>query len=169
MRLSENIRMMLENQWRFEIKNSFIYTQMRAWADYKGFNNIGCFYEKQANEEREHAEKIYSYIADKSDIMRVEPFSFDNPSPSFSAGDLYSIFQASLDVELRTTEALSAILDSAFAEKDFMSFDFMREMVQIQREEERTFQQLLDRMDRYPPSPSREFDLDLYVKETFLG
>jgi ferritin len=169
MRLSENIRSMLELQYKHELRNSLIYTQMRAWSDYKGFNNIAEFYKRQSEEEHGHANKVYEYIADKSDILNVEPFTFDNISPPFASGDVYSLFKASMDTELGTTASLCAILDASMNEKDFMTADFIRDMVFIQREEEKTFQQLLDRMDRYPNAPARENDIDLYIKETFLG
>jgi ferritin len=160
---------MLEAQYKHELRNSLIYTQMRAWCDYKGFNNIAEFYKKQSEEERGHADKIYEYIADKSDILNVEPFGFITPSPPFASGDVYSLFSASMETELGTTASLCAILDASVVEKDYMSADFTREMVASQREEEKTFQQLLDRMDRYPEAPAREHDIDLYIKETFLG
>lgn len=168
-RLNENIRVLLENQYKHEVTNSMIYSQMRAWCDYKGFDNIAEFYKKQAEEEREHADKVYGYIADKSDILNIAPFNFDNPNPSWSAGDVYSLFSASLSTEEGTTASLSDIYDTSMNEKDFMTANFIREMIGMQVEEERTFQSLIDRMDRYPPSPSREHDIDLYIKETFLG
>jgi ferritin len=167
MRLSENIRSMLEEQYRHEKANHFIYTQARAWAEYKGFNNVAAFFKAQADGENDHAELVFSYLMDKNDIINIEPFNFDNPSFPFAGGTLISLFEAGLKTEYGTTEALSAIYKAAFAENDFMTSEFMLPMIKEQAEEESVFQTILDRFAIYFDSPGRDHLLDIWVGETF--
>lgn len=166
-RLSENMRVMLEDQVRHELRNSMIYEQVRAWCEYEGFNNCGEFFKKQAEEEREHFQKIFDYVMDKNDVLNLAPFAFDGVAVKFGEGALRDMFELSMETELGTTIALDAIYKAALESGDFMTSHFALEMVHIQREEENTFQSILDRFNRYPASPSMEHDLDIWIGETF--
>jgi ferritin len=167
MRLSENIRLMLEQQFHHELTNSLIYSQLRAWAEYSGFNNVGEFYKRQSQEERDHAELVFSFVQDKNDVLNVAPYTFDNPGPTFGMGALRGLFEASMATELGTTASLQAIYRAAMDEGDFITSEFMLSMIKIQLEEENTFQSILDRFDRFPASPDMEHLLDLWIGETY--
>ena len=168
MNLSENILSMLCTQFRHEKSNELRYTQRRAYADYKGFNNIAEFFKKQAEGEAEHAEKVASYIMDRSDVLKIEPLDFLDPSPDFGSLNVPALFESSLIVEQETTASLYAIYAAAMQEGDYMTASWLfSDLIPEQVEEEKIYQSTIDRINAYPACPSRDHDIDVWIGETF--
>jgi ferritin len=168
MNLSENIKLMLTEQYRMENFNSFRYTQRRGWADFSGFTGAASFFKQESEGEKGHAEKVLSFILDRSDLSVIEPVLF-NESVSYGELSLEKCFIDILRIEKETTASLIAIYKEAFAELDIMTVNFMAEMISLQIEEEKTAQTILDRFRNYPECPSREHDIDIYILDNFVA
>ena len=166
MNISERILSMLNDQFQRETYNSLRYDQRRGWADFEGFVGTADFFEQEADGEREHAQKVLNYILDRSAKPTIEPISFDEPS---NYPELHYLFESAMGVEVGTTAALTDIYKAAMEESDIMTVNFMAEMIGYQVEEERTLQTILDRYRNYPASPSRDNDIDAWVKENFVA
>ena len=166
MNLSERILSMLNQQYRHEMGNAFRYDQRHGWADFEGFVGTAEFFKQEADGEREHAQKVLNYMLDRSAKPTIEPIAFDEPS---NYPELHYLFESAMGVEVGTTAALTEIYKAALEEMDIMTVNFMAEMIGLQVEEERTLQTILDRYRNYPASPSREHDIDIWVKENFVA
>ena len=166
MNLSERILSMLCEQYRHEVANSLRYDQRRGWADFEGFVGTASFFEQEADGERGHAKKVLDYILDRSAKPVIEPVAFDEAS---NFPELQYLFSSAMAIEVGTTASLTEIYKAAFEESDFMTVNFMAEMIGLQVEEERTLQTILDRYRNYPASPSRDHDMDIFVSENFVA
>jgi ferritin len=165
MNLSENILLMLNNQWRHEQANSFRYFQRQNWADFYGYVGSAAYYKQEAEGERGHADKILEYINDRSALATFQPIDFDEPN---NWKDLIDLFSTALEVERDTTARLTAIYVAAMAESDIMTVNLMAEMIEAQKDEENEYQLVLDRFAAYAPAPARNNDLDYFIKENFV-
>lgn len=166
MNLSENILLMLNEQIRHETKNSLRYYQRYNWAEFYGYIGTAAYYKQEAEGERGHADKILAYINERNALATIQPIEWDEPNNWM---DLIELFKTSQIVELDTTAKLTAIYDAAFKEQDFMTVNLMAEMIEAQKNEESEAQTILDRFAAFPASPSRNHDLDIWVKENFVG
>lgn len=172
MRLSENIRIMLESQYHNETLNSFIYEQLANFCEFRGYNNTAKFFHGESDGERGHAKHILDYVNDKSDIIKILPGSYDILAFSDIAkigdsSEFEDYFKNALALEEKTTQDLTAIYQSALGEGDIMSAEMMMHMVADQLGEELHYQSILDRFNLYPASPSRNHDIDIWIGETF--
>ena len=176
MRLSEQIRMLLEAQYKNENRNAFVYDQIANFCEFRGFNNTAKFFSDEADGERGHAKHIKDYINDKSDIINILPASYDVAQfldvqrISVNQDDDTSFenyFKTALALEELTTQELTNIYISAIAENDVMSAEIMLHMVADQKGEELHHQSIIDRFSIYPASPSRNHDIDIWIGETF--
>ena len=166
MNISERILSMLNEQFRHETYNSLRYDQRRGWAELEGFLGTAAFFKQEADGEREHAQKVLQYIIDRSAKPTIEPISFDESS---NYPELHFLFETALPVEMDTTASLTDIYKAALEEMDIMTVNFMAEMIGYQVEEENTLITILDRYRNYPASPSRDHDLDEWIKENFVA
>ena len=165
MNLSENILLMLNEQWRHEQGNSFRYFQRQNWAEFKGYIGSAAYYKQEAEGERGHADKILNYINDRNALATLQPLAWDEPN---NWNDLIDLFSTALEIERDTTARLTAIYQSAFVEGDIMTVNFMAEMIDEQRGEEKEYVGILDRFAAYAPAPARNSDLDYFISENFV-
>lgn len=168
MRLSEQVRMLLEGQYKNEILNSFIYEQIANFCDFRGFNYTAKFFKDEADGERGHAKHILDYVAEKSDILNILPGSYDYPGFSDTAKitvstEFEDYFKNALAIEEKTTQDLTALYLAAIAENDIMTAEFMLPMIKEQAGEINHYQTILDRFAIYPASPSRNHDIDVWI------
>jgi len=168
MRLSEQIRMFLEGQYKNEILNSFIYEQIANFCDFRGYNHTAKFFKGEADGERGHAKHILDYVTEKSDILNILPGSYDYLAFSEVAKitvscEFEDYFRNALAVEEKTTQDLTAIYLAAIAENDIMTAEMMLPMIKDQNEEINHYQTILDRFAIYPASPSRNHDIDVWI------
>ena len=172
MRLSENIRLMLESQYHNETLNSFIYEQLANFCEFRGYNNTAKFFHGEADGERGHAKHILDYINEKSDIIKILPGSYDvlafsDVAKISDSSEFEDYFKNSLALEEKTTQDLTVIYQAAMGEGDVMSAEIMLHMIASQAEEENHYMSILDRFALYPASPSRGHDIDIWIGETF--
>lgn len=166
MNLSENILSMLNSQYGHETLNSLRYTQRENWCEFYGYTGAGAYFKQEARGERHHAKKVLRFINDRNTLATIQPISFDEDN---NWTDFVDLFKTALEVEYGTTQALTAIYQAAQAEGDIMTVNWAAEMLEIQKNEENEYQTIIDRFSNYPASPSRNHDIDNYIKKHFVN
>ena len=129
---------MLENlnkQITKEFYSSNLYLQMSAWCEDKNYVNCAKFLRAHALEEREHMEKIYNYVLDAGSYPKLS--AIDAPMTDFSG--LEAVFKTALEHERSISKSINNIVDIAFTQKDYTTFNFLQWFVKEQHEEENTF------------------------------
>ncbi len=134
---------LLNNQIEMEMHASSTYLAMASWCDQRGLSNSKSFFYKHAEEEREHAMRIFTFINDNGGSA-ISP-EVNNIKNDFE--DLREIYEISLNQEIKVTESIFKMFKKARKEDDFVSEVFLQWFINEQSEEENTFRGILDIFD----------------------
>ena len=93
---------LLNSQIALEMHASASYLAMASWCDQRELVNSKAFFYKQAEEEREHAMKIFEFVNDNGGAA-VSP-EVHNINNDFD--DLRSVYETSLEQEINVTQSI---------------------------------------------------------------
>ncbi|MCB4807012.1 ferritin [Tamlana sp. 62-3] len=145
---------MLNNQIGMEMKASAAYLAMASWCDQRELLNSKAFFYKQAEEEREHAMKIFKFVNDNGGAA-ISP-NVTGVNNEFES--LRSIYETGLEHEISVTESIFKIFKAAREKNDFITEVFMQWFVSEQSEEEDSFRSILDIFDLMEGMPLKMID-----------
>ncbi len=145
---------LLNNQIAMEMKASASYLAMASWCDQRELLNSKEFFYKQAEEEREHAMKIFTFINDNGGAA-ISP-NVQNVNNEFES--LRGIYETSLEMEISVTQSIFKIFKSARKEDDFVTEVFLQWFITEQAEEEDTFRSIIDIFDLMEGMPLKMID-----------
>ncbi|MPV86429.1 non-heme ferritin [Ostreibacterium oceani] len=149
----------LNTQINLEFFSSNLYLQMSAWATGQGLDGCAAFFKAHANEEMQHMQRIFDYVLEsgKTPVLgRIEA-----PTTDFS--DIRTVFAQTLEHEKAVTQAINELVELAFNQKDFASFQFLQWFVSEQHEEEALFQGIIDKIDLIGDDRKNLFFIDREV------
>lgn len=129
----------LKKQMMLEIQSSYIYQGMRAWFTNNNWDGFSHFMKVQADEELEHAEKIYKYLSEVGYDISLDALT----APSAKYENVGAVFQAALDHEKFVTESIHKLYELASDEKDYAAAIFLEWFVSEQVEEEANFTEIV--------------------------
>ncbi len=130
--LNEKVEQKLNEQIQKEFFSSYLYLSMEAYfksVDLDGFAN---WYHIQAQEERDHAMKIYNYIDYVGGRIRLLPIQ----APKGEYKSVREVLEDTLAHERMVTQSIYDIVDVAREHKDHKTDYFMQWYVKEQVEEE---------------------------------
>lgn len=102
-----------------------------AFLKNKGLDKLAKHFDDQISEEHEHAKLIYDYLTDMN--AQVDMLEVDKVDLKFNV--ISDIASAYLDREKLTTEDLIEEKDISIDDKDGVSEEFLRQMIDKQRAE----------------------------------
>lgn len=141
--LNEKMVQKLNEQVNLEMYSSNIYLAMSAWCATKGFNGAAAFLKEHSKEELSHAYKLFDYINETGANAIIK--AIDAPSNEYES--LKDVFQKTYEHELKVSKSIFELVDFAFEEKDYSTFNFLQWYVSEQHEEEKLFKEVLDKID----------------------
>ncbi|RYE23958.1 MAG: ferritin [Sphingobacteriales bacterium] len=141
-RLSDNMTKALNDQVTKEAHAAQIYLSYGAWADDQGYGGIANFLFRHAQEERNHMMKIFEYILERGARAIVSAIPPPDSDPTSVANAFEKVFMQEVD----NSKAIYRIVDIAFEEKDWATWNFMQWFVKEQVEEETLALNLLDKI-----------------------
>ena len=130
--LSNNMLSALNKQINKEIYSAYLYMSMSAYSQYTGLKGFANWFMVQYNEEMEHAMKIYTYVNDQGEQVKL--IAIDEPPVEFDSP--LDMFEKTLDHEKFITKSINELVDIAIAEKDHATVIFLQWFVTEQIEEE---------------------------------
>jgi ferritin len=139
----------LVDQMAHEMTNFVTYKNFAGMCDCRGFYNAAKFFDKQAQDELKHHNIIWQFCCDR---VGFKPVLSAIPAMEFSDKVLVDIIAESMQLEMRTTEALVKIQQTALLE-DLMCFEMIQELIKEQREEEKLFADMLQRFVTFGDTP----------------
>lgn len=154
MTIQPEVMDLLNNQIGMEMKASASYLAMASWCDQRELLNSKEFFYKQAEEEREHAMKIFTFINDNGGAA-VSP-EIHNINNDFES--LREIYEKSLEQEISVTESIFKIFKSARKQDDFVTEIFLQWFITEQAEEEDKFRSIIDVFDLMEGMPLKMID-----------
>lgn len=159
--LSKKITEALNEQINKEMYSAYLYLSMSAYSSHEGFDGFASWFRLQANEEMEHAMKIYDYINEHG--MKVELKSIDEPEENFKSP--VDLFEKTLAHEKKVTESINNIVDLAIKENDHATHVFLQWFVTEQVEEEASADEILTRLKLFGKDGRGLFMIDRELGE----
>ncbi|MFN8177184.1 MAG: ferritin [bacterium] len=144
MKLSAKLTESVNAQIGREFFASIQYVAMAAWFEEQGLPGFAKYFYKQATEENEHALKFVRYVAEVDAQVAIPAI----PEPRRGWSTVQDVLRAYLEAEEDVTRRIWAIAETAQAEKDLSTLEFVQWFVAEQREEESSARSLLDRAKR---------------------
>ena len=147
--LNEKIANLLNDQINKELYSAYLYLDFANYFEDEGLNGFAHWYEIQAQEERDHAMMIRSYLIDNG--HRVTFGAIAAPDKTFKTH--LDPLNAGLEHEKYVTSLITAIYAEAFAKKDFKTMQFLDWFVKEQGEEEKNADDLIKKMKLFGNEP----------------
>lgn len=141
--ISKKLTKNLNEQINKEMYSAYLYLSMAAYATNAGLTGTGKWLRLQAEEEMEHAGKIYDYINDQGE--RVVLSAIAEPPKDFKG--VLDIFKKTLDHEKKVTKSIHNLVTQAKQEKDYATEAFLQWFVKEQVEEEATAADILQKLE----------------------
>lgn len=145
---------LLNNQIAMEMHASASYLAMASWCDQRELVNSKALFYEQAEEEREHAMKMFKYINDNGGAA-ISP-KIEDVNNDFDS--LLAIYEKSLEQEIAVTESIKKIFKKARNVDDFLSETMLQWFITEQAEEEDKFRSIIDLFDLMEGMPLKMID-----------
>lgn len=140
--MNDKIFKALNEQIKHELYSSFLYLSIASYFENIPLEGFSKWFRKQAEEEHEHAMKIYDYILDRN--LHVDLQAIEKPPVKFDS--IETAFKMALEHEQKVTKWIYRIYDMAVEEKDHATHVFLQWFITEQVEEEKNAQDNLDQI-----------------------
>lgn len=158
--LSENLSKLMINQINKELYSSYLYLSIANFYEEKGLKGFSNWFKKQAEEEKEHAEKFIEYLHDNNEHVTFE--SIEAPKNEFK--DYKEPLSIQIAHEKYVTSLINALYRQALDDNDYRSLNFLNWFINEQAEEEKTAQDLLTTFEYFSQNIK-----DIYEFNELLG
>jgi ferritin len=138
--INQTIQTGLNKQVVEEFSASAQYTAMAYYFESETLPGLAEFFHAQADEERDHALKLLSYISEAGGQPLVP--ATNEPKNHFE--DAEEVVQIALNQELKVTEQINSLVDLAIKENDHLTRSFLQWFVDEQLEEVSSMSDLLN-------------------------
>jgi ferritin len=159
--ISKHIAEELNKQLNREFFSAYFYLSLSANSEALGLKGFADWFMMKYQEENLHAMKIYRYIQEQSEPIKLlaidqPPASFDNP---------LAMFEETLTHERTVTQHINELVDVAMSEKDHATHIFLQWFVTEQIEEEATVSEIIGKIKLVGNRGDSLFMLDNQVGE----
>lgn len=154
--LDPTIAAMLDDQFGKELYSAYLYLSMANYYEEASLTGFANWFFVQAQEERDHAMLIRTYLLDNNGKMKFG--AIKNPEEEFQ--DFLAPLKASLEHEQYVTRSIHEIYAAAHQAKDFRTMQFLDWFVKEQGEEEKTAEDLIQRFELFGRDPKGLYSLD---------
>lgn len=132
----------LQRQFNHEFAAAHAYEALALWCEVRNLGGFAEFFEKQAGEERAHAEKMIEHLIDRG----VTPVLAAVPQPRQEFDSLAAVAEHAQAMEQINTKGINAVFEAALAAKDYPGQVFMHWFINEQVEEEAWCAEMIDRI-----------------------
>lgn len=139
MLISQKLVDSINTQVGQELEASHQYLSIAAYFEGRHLKKFGELFQKQASEEREHADKFIQFILDAGGSVKIPAV----PAPKADFASAEEAVSLALNWENDVTKKIYALVDLAEAEKNYIAREFLGWFVSEQLEEVSSMEQLL--------------------------
>lgn len=137
--LSETLAAAINAQIGNELGACLQYNQIAAHFHRMHLQQLAKLFFKQADEEKEHADKLLKYVVETGANLQIP--AVKQPVHTFPTAE--AAVQAALGWEIEVTGQIKRLMDIAAAENDYLAQDFLQWFVNEQLEEVTKMERLL--------------------------
>ncbi len=155
--LTKKVHEICNRQIEREGYSSNLYLAMASWAETEGLAGIANWLYAQADEEKEHMLKFMRYVNDRGGAAEVPAFA----KPPVKFKGVAEMFDEVLKHEQFISASINEVLQTAMAEKDFATVNWIQWFVAEQVEEESSAQAIIDKLKLAGPKGLYMLDRDI--------
>jgi ferritin len=159
--LSNTLTKALNEQINLEFYSSNLYLQMSSWCIQHGLDGCGNFFRQHADEEKMHMQKLFDYVNETGSYAVIG--SIKSVQAEFTS--VVEIFEETYKHEQFITEQINGLVNIAFKESDFSTFNFLQWYVAEQHEEEQLFKAILDKVELIGTEGNGLFFIDKEIEK----
>lgn len=141
--LDDKTELLLNEQIKIEATSSANYLAMASWCDQNGYAGSADFLLEQADEERMHMMKFFTYVLEVGGSSK----SPDVSDIKHDYSSFKEIFETMLDQEIEVSNSINELVDHCNKVKDHTTQSFLQWFVDEQREEEANARRCLELFD----------------------
>ena len=138
--LSQSLQDALNEQLKQELYSSYLYLAMAAYCDAKNLPRFAHWMLLQADEERDHAMRFFSFIQDRGGRVALKAL----PGPPSDFSSPLDVFEQALAHEQEITSLIEQLYQRASTEADHATAVLLQAFISEQVEEERTAGQIVE-------------------------
>jgi bacterioferritin B len=155
--ISKPLAQAFNEQIGHEFGASMQYVSIAAHFQERQLTLLAKLFLAQAEEERTHAMKFVQYILDTKGQLRIP--SIPSPTPTFGSAE--AAVEAALNWEKDVTRQITALMDTAVKENDYLAQSFLQWFIDEQLEE-------VVKMDRLLSVIRQSGEKNLLMVEAYL-
>lgn len=144
MQIDDNVRNAFNAQTTREVQAAYNYLAMAGWFESNGYPGFARWMQLQSEEEWEHAKRMFQFVLDRGGVTALGELS----APRASFGSVLEVFQAGLDQERAVSGHIKDLYGLAVDARDFASVPLLDWFISEQIEEEASFGQIVDDVQR---------------------
>lgn len=149
----------IQRQLNYELGAAQNYLAMALWCDSQALKGFAKFFYKQAEEEREHAQKFMDHLLDRGVLPELTAL----PAPKAGYRTLLEVAQQAQKMERANTEGIHQVYEAALAAKDYPAQVCLHWFINEQVEEEAWTDEMVDRVQKATCAGSCQ-DLDRHIE-----
>ena len=154
--LDKKVAELLNVQINKEFYSAYLYLHFSNYYKEQGLDGFANWYSVQAQEERDHAMLMITYMQNNDAPVVFE--SIDKPDAVL--GNNMDPLKAGLEHERYVTSLINGIYEAAYDVKDFRTMQFLDWFVKEQGEEETNAGDLVKKMELFGSDPKSLYMLD---------
>jgi len=144
------------DQIREELNSSYVYLALSADLDAQNLTGAAAWFRKQAEEERGHAMRLYSFVYDIGGQVVLQAL----PQPASGTKTLKEAFTKALAHEKHITASIHKLVKLSRQLDDLAAESFLKWFVDEQVEEEKTAADILAKIELTGGSSGSQYLLD---------
>ncbi len=157
MLISKDLTKAFNAQIGHEFGASMQYVSIAAHFNQRQLKLLAGLFFKQAEEERQHAMKFVQYVLDTKGDLQIP----STPAPKMTFASAEEAVQAALTWEEDVTKQITALMDIAVKENDYLAQSFLQWFIDEQLEE-------VVKMDRLLTVIKQSGERNLLMVEAYL-
>ncbi len=159
--ISQKMQDAINRQINAEFFSSYLYLSMSAWAASSNLKGSAQWLKTQADEENSHAMKLYNYVLDRGGKIALTEIK----APTAEWKNLEDCFKNVYEHELKVTQLINDLMQTAISEKDMASQIFLQWFISEQVEEEANASEILATLKLIGDSKGSLYMLDKKLGE----
>ncbi len=140
--LQKDLEQKLNEQLNFELESAYVYFALAAYMDGESLDGFASWMKVQAQEEIEHAMRIYNYLNDRGSKVVLAAL----PQPKGDCESVLDAFEIALAHEIKLSERLNDLAEVARSAKDNTTYTFLEWFLTEQVEEVSSVQTVCDKL-----------------------
>lgn len=154
--INKTLEKAINDQIKHEFDSAFLYLCMSAHFESENLGGFAHWLRLQYEEETGHAMRLFDYLNTRGG--RVVLQSLESPTTQF--GKPVEIFQQVLDHERTVSDTINKLYELAIKENDYATQVELHWFINEQVEEERTAEDILERLKMVGDSPTALLMMD---------